>query len=1027
MNTLEQSSLDHDRDQAEQEITQQLPPEAHNAAGAATTYTETRHTQHQDEEDTETTNTDETGTLGSEPITKPKISGFDGGNRHVLREPSLYLSIAIIAVATIACLNKTPVAAAISFTVLSLVALIFHILAERRIFRAKKEFDVFAAPFEGVFVVTFGSILPGLGLLAYGINSLFSAAPSNIPQEIGKLALLVIVPLFNFGVWSALRRGYLVRPRLAGVMNGFALGLSACWTAIWMKSAFFAHADANCKLGWMLLLCTSPFLLFSAACLAMDLWHKTESNIKRITTTFSAMGIVLSFLFVATPMVRGMYVQSQLEGARTGSVTKKAEAISTLRSVATEEDLRPWKFPVGGFALGELLIPNRGLSAPNPADRDLYFKLTGNSFFDIDKSKKNANAESAPQNPVVGGLVQGLALTKSQLVGNIDASTFSSSLDWTLTFHNSTAVSQESRCEISLPKGAVVSRATLWIDGEPMEGAFDSSVKVREAYENVVGQRRDPLLVTMSSPDHVLVQSFPVPIAGEQKIRLGFKMPLETKDGKTCSMELPKLLSSNFDQPKRHRVTLFSHDKPVNNLAGVVTTKKGDGYELSGIVKSNDKTKSVGTIIVQRSSSFKEFATPDWYSKDTRYIVARLQDVTTPATKRVFVVVDASASLKDDAAQIKEVISAIPARFKPSVFIAGEKKATESKDETQPQGQRAEQSETQSTETQPKEAALVALTQEEALTALNPDAFVGGQDNYPTLREALETAAEEPNSAVLWIHGPQPLAQEMHETKVLDLVHKVSLHDLQIEPGQNVQLLKLQKEDVSNYVNCEVVEYEKTDEKQASNKSIIDEVEKLSKKWTQGTKRLALVKSYSLNRPPTTIITDKSASAQVTCLWARDEAARLMSVGEGHQAKMIGAKYRIVTPLTGAVILQSVEEYKRAGLDPGQYKDVQAPLSPALGGPGLVGAPIDPRYGQSNEVGQLADFGYDTARDIVRLVTSLSAFILLFVAIGYLRGQRKITNGVLVKAAAMVLVVPFAIHLIGIFFINNFGGLGGGI
>ena len=26
---------------------------------------------------------------------------------------------------------------------------------------------------------------------------------------------------------------------------------------------------------------------------------------------------------------------------------------------------------------------------------------------------------------------------------------------------------------------------------------------------------------------------------------------------------------------------------------------------------------------------------------------------------------------------------------------------------------------------------------------------------------------------------------------------------------------------------------------------------------------------------------------------------------------------------------------------------------------GLVGAPVDPRYGQSNEVGQLADYGYD--------------------------------------------------------------------
>src|SRR5271154_7387169 len=39
---------------------------------------------------------------------------------------------------------------------------------------------------------------------------------------------------------------------------------------------------------------------------------------------------------------------------------------------------------------------------------------------------------------------------------------------------------------------------------------------------------------------------------------------------------------------------------------------------------------------------------------------------------------------------------------------------------------------------------------------------------------------------------------------------------------------------------------------------------------------------------------------------------------------------------------------------------------------GLVGPPVDPRYGQSNEVGQMADFGYDSARDISRVVTALS-------------------------------------------------------
>lgn len=1021
MNTLEQSSLDHDREQAEQEITQQLHPEAHNAVGTASSYS------------TETHNDDHTATLGSEPIAKPKISGFDGGNRHVLKEPSLYLSVAIIAVATLACLNRTPMAAGISFAVLSLIAVVFHILAERRLFRAKKEFDVFAAPFEGVFVVTFGAILPGLGLLAYGINSLFSASPTNIPQEIGKLALLVIVPLFNFGVWSALRRGYLVRPRLAGVMNGFALGLSACWTAIWMKTAFMPTAGVSCKLGWMLLLCTSPFLLFAAACLAMDLWHKTEANIKRITTTFSAMGIALSVFFVFTPMARGMFIQQQLDSARHGTGEKKAEAIVTLRSAATEEDLRPWKFPVGGFALGELLIPNRGLSASEYNDRDLYFKLTGKSFFDSEKKNSTtSNADMQMQNPAVGGVIPGLSLTKSQIAGSINADTLSSSIDWTLTFHNSTSQAQESRCEIALPKDAVVSRATLWIDGEPKEGAFDSSMKVRAAYENVVGQRRDPLLVTMSAPDHVLIQSFPVPVAGDQKIRIGFKVPLETKDGKTCTMELPKILNSNFGQPKRHRVTLHSQSKPINNLAGVVATKSDNGFDLNGIIKTNDKSKSIGSIIVQRNSSLKEFATPDWFAKDARFIIAKLQKVTTPAIKKVYVVVDGSALLKDQIDNIKDAISSIPTRFKPAVFIASETNSSLTEDNESEQG--VIESDAQTEDKPVKEDRPVAMSAEDALVKLTSDTFVGGQDNYPTLREALETAAEEPNCAVLWVHGPQPLTAPQTDSKVLDLVNRVSLHDLQIVPGLNTAMQKVKQEDVSNYVAYETIELPQANAEKAKDAkepiTFVDKVKALVSTWARGTQRLALVKSYSWVKPNTAIITDKTISAQVTCLWARDEVARLLSASEGHQAKLIGAKYRIVTPITGVVILQSFEEYKSAGLDPVQYKDGLGTISPALvntGGSGLVGAPVDPRYGQSNEVGQLADFGYDTARDIVRWLTAFSLLISLFVAFNYLRMQKSISGMVIAKSAAMLFVVPVSLHFIGVFFINNFGGLGGGL
>ena len=82
---------------------------------------------------------------------------------------------------------------------------------------------------------------------------------------------------------------------------------------------------------------------------------------------------------------------------------------------------------------------------------------------------------------------------------------------------------------------------------------------------------------------------------------------------------------------------------------------------------------------------------------------------------------------------------------------------------------------------------------------------------------------------------------------------------------------------------------------------------------------------------------------------------------------------------------------------------------------GLVGAPVDPRYGQSNEVGQLADYGYDTARDISRVVTALSTVP------SSLAGM-KIAKGLGVGFGG-----PTAVHLIGTFAINNFGGLGGGL
>jgi hypothetical protein len=120
---------------------------------------------------------------------------------------------------------------------------------------------------------------------------------------------------------------------------------------------------------------------------------------------------------------------------------------------------------------------------------------------------------------------------------------------------------------------------------------------------------------------------------------------------------------------------------------------------------------------------------------------------------------------------------------------------------------------------------------------------------------------------------------------------------------------------------------------------------------------------------------------------------------------------------------------------------------------GLVGSPVDPRFGQSGgcEVQGLADYGYDTARDISRVVTALSTipstmFAMLYVSkrVGWTwprrRGcsQHKVTDHPLFRAKkwswSVILVgliilygIPTMVHLIGTFSINNYGGIAGSL
>jgi hypothetical protein len=989
---------------------------------------------------------------------RTEIGGFDRGSRFLLKEPALYLSMAILI--AIACLtfNSTPELCVAAILITLIAAPTLHLLAERHIFAGAKDTHDFSPPAEGLFVLTFGSLLPGISLLAYALYTICTSHTVNILDEIGKVALLLIVPIFNFSVWSSVRKRYLTRPRLIGLMNGLSMGLSGAWTLLWLRCLTYSPGDLPCKFGWMFLLSLAPFMLFAAVALCRELCRKTEANISRITNTFSLMGVLLSAMFFLAPVAHSVTVESLLNDARSGSSANKLKATNELRGIAKEEDLRPLQFPVSGFTLGQLLLGNRGLASQNERDRHLYFRLTGNVIEDAGKTAVKATTDQYVASTKVGSVLEGLAMSNSQISGNVDATTLSAYLDWNMSFHNGTTSPQEARGEIELPPGAVVSQATLWMNGKPQGAVFAPTAAARQAYQSTVEKARDPLLVTTAGSNKVLFQCWPVPASGEAKIRIGIAVPLKPGTDGDCLMQFPSLLSTNFTKSRRDFVRLESRDKLFADEIGDVVGGDESGYSVNGAMHRREDDQSLTTLHVSRTKSVEVVAVKDPHTSG-RFIVEKVGQRSNFTPKRLFIVIDTSASLKKHCSEIQQALAKIPERYKPSIYLCSSENDDKASEETKP------------------------ISLKEAQAKIKPEMFVGGQDNRSVLTEAMEMASERPASSVLWIHGPQPITTDQNTWTAPNILHSLHLYDYQFEPGENAVLQSLQLETLGTKADYELI---------SRRKDAPDDFRKMLAAWANGTGETVVQRMQTTSTSHMDVISTPQICDQVASLYINDEVAKLIGAGRIDRAESLAAEYHLVTAVTGAVVLehklqpvsqprdQSAQKLydalmqlaqqqrdnhnyaaaaniiqfasgvasvtaqpanassgssgsagKSSGAKVGTYTDTYLGLHQWFSdsGGGLVGAPVDPRYGQSNELGQLADFGYDNARDVSRVCTALS--FVVSIIFGF--WSRRKRNGQPPGVSMWMLVIGLAfgvatmVHLVGTFLINNFGGLGGGL
>jgi hypothetical protein len=483
----------------------------------------------------------------------------------------------------------------------------------------------------------------------------------------------------------------------------------------------------------------------------------------------------------------------------------------------------------------------------------------------------------------VAGRVKGLSLISSRLDAATEPAAALSYTEWTLEFRNMSTQAREARAQIALPPGGVVSRLTLWVNGEEREAAFGGRSQVRSAYREVaVVRRRDPLLVTTCGPDRILAQCFPVPAnGGTMKVRIGVTAPLTDLNAKSGQFCWPKIIERNFSVPSdfKHSLWIESPTKMTAKSGPLkVDQPREKAFALHG---SLDETglEEADSVEVERPAGVVTTWTKSLESNSV--IVQTLVPANCVAPTRVVIVVDGSIGVKRQAEQLAQAMDKIPERVLVKVVVAGDK-VVPLNDEWQKGTQEL---------------------RSRLKRKLEAYSFQGGCDNVPALEAAWDAAFAAGGGVVLWVHAAQPYL----------LSNADGLRQRMERSGGSTRLICLQAgpgpdriaEQLDGLPDVSVL---------PATGGLRPALEQLFMGWAGTRESLEAVRERV---PQTAENTNGVAvSRHIERLWARDEVNRLLRGRQNAGASQLAAAQQLVTPASGAVVLETARQFAENGLTP---------------------------------------------------------------------------------------------------------------
>lgn len=730
------------------------------------------------------------------------------------------------------------------------------------------------------YVILFGVVLLAGSILVELVTHICASTFFNPLQTVWHVLLIGFVPLSNLLVWLAVKKGRTQHRTRLEWMNALAIGIAFFYTLLFLPLLPIS-VMAILVMGLGLCSLSPLFSLIAAIMLRCQLRNviTKEMPVKgyRLWTGIAAGIALLTAIEFPSAVTR-----LGLEMANSTSRAVSVRGVRLLRRYGSEDALlrvcyhrsgAPMDFISMLLALGDPVQPEDA--------RKIYYRVTGRPFNSVPPPQIVSIArdwdfdfdfDSELGGETVGGRVKGLSLTSSRLDGSLDPDAALAYVEWTLVFKNDSAWQREARAQIVLPTGGVVSRLTLWVNGEEREAAFAGRGKVREAYQQVVHQRRDPVIVTTSGPDRVMMQCFPVPPnGGEMKVRIGITAPLVSESDEQTALRLPYFCERNFNVPDETHHSVWVESKEALRLTtkNLKSERTTNGiYAVRGTV-SNAELSEPQTTIYSRSIVASLSWTKDPVDPDRDVVCqTREKNCGMPSGPQYIVlVVDGSRSMAEFLPEISGVLTKLPKRFAERLLLAGDE--------------------------------VIELSAEQ----LRKAKCIGGSDNTAALLRAWDVAAEKYNSAIVWIHGPQPILLGTADELVQRWERRPDgpiLYDVQAQHGPNRIIEKLDGiqavESVPRLGN------------------LGSDLERLFSSWVDAPLPLRRER-LEQDCVPTTI-PGTPTSSHLARLWARDEVLRLLAEKKRDDAIKLAAAYHLVTPATGAVALETQQQYQQAGLQP---------------------------------------------------------------------------------------------------------------